>query len=162
MVTVSDPQAARLVAAAEEHHATLRAGLTERTEAFVAAIAVNRPYEWERTELANFLRAELLPHADIEKDLIYAAAESEQTAILVDVMEDEHRMLTALVGEVEQAVTVTDAVIAAGALVVLFDVRVEQENRHLLPALAASGVDLSRLLSDRPEIIGDTSAAGST
>jgi hypothetical protein len=156
MITVSDPSVARLFAAVEEHHAALRAGLTERTEAFIAAIAVNRPYEWERTDLTNFLRAELLPHAEVENELIYAAAEAEQTALLIRAMEDEHRMLIALVDEVEQAVTVTDAVIAAGALVVLFDVRVEQENRHLLPALAASGVDLSRLLADRPEIVGDT------
>lgn len=156
MTTVSDPMVARLISAAEAHHAQLRSRLNELTEAFVGAVAVHQPYDWEQAELVEFLHAELLPHADVEQELVYAAAETEQTRLLVGAMQDEHRMFTNLVDEVEHAVTVTDAVIAAGALVVLSEVRIQQEDRHLLPALAASGVDLQRLLSDHPEIIGDT------
>lgn len=162
MPGVEDPTAASLIAAAEKHHAQLRAELTERTEAFVAAVAMDQPYEWRQAELVDFLQETLRPHTEAEWNLIFSRAPTGQTALLLQAMEDEHHRVTALMDEVEQAVTVTDAVIAAGALVVLVDVRIQQENQHLLPALAASGVDLAQLLSEHPEIVGEAGSVGLT
>lgn len=118
MPGVEDPTAASLIAAAEAHHAQLRAELTERTEAFVAAVAMDQPYEWRQAELVDFLQETLRPHTEAERSLIFSRAPTGQTALLVQAMEDEHHRVTALMDEVEQAITVTDAVIAAGALVV--------------------------------------------
>lgn len=159
MTTTLDPAIAPVIAAAEAHHADLQARLTQRTEALVAAVATRTPYEGAQQKLVDFLRAELLPHAEVEEALLYAAASTEQTALLVRAMADEHRMLAALIEEVDQATNGMDAAVAAGALVVLCDVRIEQENRLLLPALAEAGVDLSTLLHEAPEIVGDTAGA---
>lgn len=156
MTTTSDAATASVTAAAEAYHAELQAGLARRTEALVAAVATRTPHESAQRELVDFLRAELLPHAEVEETLLYAAASTEPTALLVRAMQDEHRMLAALIEEVEHATNGMDAAVAAGALLVLCDVRIEQENRLLLPALAAAGVDLNTLLTDYPEIVGDT------
>lgn len=156
MTTTLDPAVSQVTAAAEAHHAELRDRLTQRTEALVAAVATRTPHEPAQRKLVDFLRAELLPHAEVEEDLLYAAASTEPTTLLVRAMQDEHRMLAALIDEVEQTTNPMDAAMAAGALVVLCDVRIEQENRHLLPALAEAGVDLTALLQEAPEIIGDT------
>lgn len=70
-------------------------------------------------------------------------------------------MIAALIDEIECATTPVDAAVAAGALVVLCDVRIEQENVHLLPALEDAGLDLAGLLGSHPEIIGGTTASPS-
>ena len=147
-----------ILAAAAAHHADLRTRLTERTEAFIEAIAAGSSAEAARTELIAFLRTELLPHAEVEDALLYTAVRTDTTALLVRAMQDEHRMIAALIDEVEQATTPIDAAVAAGALVVLCDVRIEQENVHLLPALEAAGLDLVDLLGSHPEIVGNTTA----
>jgi hypothetical protein len=66
-------------------------------------------------------------------------------------------MIAALIDEVGQAATGLEAAIAAGALVVLCEVRIEQEDRHLLPALEAAGLDLARLLGEHAELVGEPS-----
>ena len=159
MTTTLDPAIAPVITDAEAHHVYLQTRLTERTEALLATVATRTPHEEAQRELVDFLRAELLPHAEVEETLLYAAASTEQTALLVRAMADEHRMLAALIDEVDQATTALDAAVAAGALVVLCDVRIEQENRILLPALAEAGVDLTALLTEAPEIVGDTPGA---
>src|SRR5665811_807725 len=90
------------------------------------------------------------------RDRYASGTHQTQTSLLVRAMTDEHRMMVALIDEVDQAATAIDAAVAAGALVVLRDVRIEQENRLLLPALAEAGVDITTLLNETPEIIGDT------
>lgn len=147
-----------VLAAAAAHHADLRARLTQLTEAFIGEIAAGSSAPGPAGELITFLRTELLPHAEVEDSLLYTAVRTDRTALLVRAMQDEHRMIAVLVDEVEQATTPMDAAIAAGALVVLCDVRIEQENVHLLPALERAGIDLAELLGDHPEIVGKTTA----
>lgn len=147
---------AAVTAAAEAHHADLQTRLTKHTNALVAAVATRTGHEWAQRTLVDFLRAELLPHVEMEETLLYAAVGTEQPVLLIRAMEDEHRRIVGLIDEVEQAGNGTDVAVAAGALAALCAVRIEQENRHLLPALAEAGVDLSALLTNSPEIIGDT------
>lgn len=147
-----------VLAAAAAHHAVLQARLTQLTEAFIEVIAAGSSFEVARGELIAFLRSELLPHAEVEDTLLYTAVRTDTTALLVRAMQDEHRMIAALIDEVEQATTPMDAAVAAGALVVLCDVRIEQENVHLLPALEAAGLDLAGLLGNHAEIVGETTA----
>jgi hypothetical protein len=145
------------LAAAVSHHRELRAGLTRRTEAFVSAVGAGSAFGEEHRELLEFLRGELLPHVDVEDALLYTAVRTDRTALLVRAMQDEHRMIAALIDEVGQAATGLEAAIAAGALVVLCEVRIEQEDRHLLPALEAAGLDLARLLGEHAELVGEPS-----
>ncbi|TFV66932.1 UNVERIFIED_ORG: hypothetical protein E4P37_04180 [Bacillus sp. AZ43] len=143
-----------LTAAAENHHEDLRDRLVWYTETLIAAVATRQPHEAARAVLLEFLRDELLAHTEVEDGLLFTSAEGDRTALLAAAMQDEHRMVASLVCEIEQTTDAMDLVIAAGALVVLFDVCVHQENRYLLPALAAAGVDLEGLLVDVPEIVG--------
>lgn len=146
--------------AAEAHHAELQTGLTQLTETLLTSVANRAPHQPAQRELVDFLRGQLLPHAEVEQTLLYAAGTHQtQTSLLVRAMTDEHRMMVALIDEVDQAATAIDAAVAAGAVVVLCDVRIEQENRLLLPALAEAGVDITTLLNETPEIIGDTPRA---
>lgn len=160
MTTILDAPSPVLAAAAA-HHADLRTRLTDLTEAFIATIAADSPDPAPGGKLVAFLRTELLPHAEVEDELLYTAVRTDRTALLVRAMQDEHRMIAALIDEIECATTPMDAAVAAGALVVLCDVRIEQENVHLLPALEEAGLDLAGLLGDHPEIIGETTASPS-
>ncbi|MBO0812145.1 MAG: hemerythrin domain-containing protein [Microlunatus sp.] len=156
MTVTLDPPSPALTAA-RTHHDDLRAGLTELTESFMTAVADGGPTRTARDRLVRFLRTELLPHVEAEKAVLYGAADIPATALLTRAMHDEHRMMAALVKEVEQSTTI-EAVIAAGALVVLCDVRIHQENEELLPSLAAAGLDLDGLFDKHPEIAGPGAA----
>ena len=166
MTTTLDSPSSVLAAVAD-HHAELRTRLTECTEAFIGSItqttvpeaAESELVAFMRSELVTFLRSELLPHIEMENDLVYAAGRTEAASLLVRSMHDEHRMIEALIDEIEHAPKLMDAAIAAGALVVLCDVRIEQENIHLLPALQAAGIDLVELLGNHVELVGKTRAA---
>ena len=159
MTVTLDPQSPALTAA-RTHHDDLRAGLTELAESFIATVADGAPTRAARDRLVSFLRTELLPHAESEETLLYNTIRTPATGLLIRAIHDEHRMMAALINEVEQG-RAMEAAIAAGALVVLVDVRIEQENTQLLPALAAAGLDLGGLLGDHPEIVGSGDDHGS-
>lgn len=157
MTTIAAPHDTNTtaMAAAREHHARLRAGLVERTEALVAAVSARRPFHQAQHDLVGYLRHELLPHVEVEESLLYTGTATQQIALLVRAMQDEHRMVRTLIDELSHTTDGTDALCVASALVVLCDVRIEQEDRLLLPALAAYGLDLATVLGDHPEIVGD-------
>ncbi|CCG05662.1 hemerythrin domain-containing protein [Blastococcus saxobsidens] len=148
-----------ITAAAEIHHEDLRDRLVRHTQSVITAVTAHWPYEPARQDLVDFLNDELLAHTEVEEGLVYTAGENDRTALLVAAMLDEHRMMGALVREIEQATDGIDVALAAGALVVLYDVCVHQENRYLLPALADAGVNLTALVEDVPEIVGTARAA---
>lgn len=156
-MTVTLDSRSPALAAAKTYHDDLRAGLTELTESFIAAVTDGGPTRTARDRLVSFLRTELVPHTEAEEALLYEAAETPATALLTRAMRDEHRMMAALIKEVEQGRTM-ESVVAAGALVVLCDVRIQQENEQLLPSLAAAGLDLGGLVANRPEIVGPADA----
>lgn len=54
----------------------------------------------------------------------------------------------------ERALSPLDAAMAVRALLLLFALRMEKEEKVLLPALAAQGLDIGELLRGRPEIVG--------
>lgn len=157
MTVTLNPESPALTAV-KTHHDDLRAGLTELTESFIAAVADSGPTRPARDRLVSFLRQELLPHAEAEEHLLYGAAPTPTTALLIKAMHDEHQMMAALIKEVEHSTTM-ESVIAAGALVVLCDLRIQQENEQLLPSLAAAGLDLDGLFDEHPEIVGPADAA---
>lgn len=152
--TVHRPSATLMAATA--HHAELLERLAGRVEAFVETVRSGSSPEPSRSELLDFLRADLVPHTRVEDDLLYRAVRTDKTALLGRAMQHEHRVIAALIDDVEQGATNVDAAIAAGALLALCEVRIAQENTHLLPALEAAGLDLSELLGNRPELVGST------
>ncbi|MCF6744708.1 hypothetical protein E9529_10525 [Blastococcus sp. KM273128] len=140
------------VAAAPERHEHLRDGLVRHAEAVIGTVAAGQCHETARAELVDFLRGELIEHTRVEDELLLGAGGTGRTALLVAAVQDQHRMVGVLAREVERATDPLDLAVAAGALVVLFDVCAHQEDRYLLPALAAAGVDLDGLLGDAPTV----------
>lgn len=155
MTTAGHLQSAAL-AAATAHHVELMERLAGRVEAFVETVRSGSSPEPARSDLLAFLRTEFLPHTRVEDDLLYRAVRTDRTALLARAMKVELCVIAALIDEVECAGNSVDAVIAAGALLALCEVRIAQENAHLLLALEAAGLDLSQLLGNRPELVGST------
>jgi uncharacterized protein (DUF2249 family) len=146
--------------AVKDRHTDLQAGLADLTEAFVTAVGDGVPSRTARDRLVTFLRTELLPHAEAEVSLLYDAASRPETVLLSRAMRDQHRMMTALIDTVDRGATM-DAVMAAGALVALCDLRIQQENEQLLPSLTATGLDLYGVLGKHPEIVRAAHSGGS-
>lgn len=161
MASTFEPPAATVSVAVQSHHAALQAELTSLSEALLGTVSSGTGHGPAQRRLVQFLRAELLPHVEVEQDLLYAAGGGPAIALLVRAMRDEHRMVVALVDELDGAVRGVEAAAAAGALVVLCAVLIEQEDTHLVPALAGAGFDLG-LVGARPEMVGAQHAGGAT
>jgi iron-sulfur cluster repair protein YtfE (RIC family) len=145
------------LSAARDHHAELRDALVERTEHLLDAVGAGRSHLSARDQLLAFLRSDLFPHLDGEASLLYTGTATRQVALLVQAMQDEHRMLKAVIEQLADNEDPLQSACLASALVVLFDVRAEQEDQLLLPALAAYGLPLPTVLADHPEIVGPSS-----
>lgn len=141
--------------AISKHHRWLRDRVTELTSDLVDAVCAKQPHWPAQGRLLAFLREELLPHAKVEQQVLYDAGLSAGTALLCASLSVDHRMLTVLVTELEDADTGPEVAALAGGLVSLFFTRLEKEDTLLLPALAADGVDLAGLVADREELLGD-------
>jgi uncharacterized protein (DUF2249 family) len=142
------------------HHAQLAAQLQERTAAVLHA-AQHGDCAAPRTRLHEWYRSELIPHAVAEERTLYNAAEQlESTALLVQGMLAEHQALVGLIADLARAEAPFDIALAAASAESLFTVHLAKENDLLLPALAASGVDLGALLDGMHELLGSSGAAG--
>lgn len=145
--------------AVEAHHDTLQRELVRRTNALFDAVAARGAHEPAQRDLIDFLRGEVLPHAEAEELIFCEMAPDLQTTLLAQAMAVQQRQLAALADEVQHARTGMDAALAASALVALFMMRAEEEDTVLLPALAASGIDLADLLGGQPQILGELADA---
>ena len=155
-MTTADRLPSAGLTAATAHHRELTERLAARVEAFVDTVRSGSSPEPSRSELLAFLRTELVPHTQVEDELLYRAVRTDKTALLARAMQDEHRVIAALIDDVAEGATTVDAAMAAAGVLALCEVRITQENVHLLPALEAAGLDLSELLGNRPELVGST------
>jgi iron-sulfur cluster repair protein YtfE (RIC family) len=143
--------------AAEEHHAELWAELTARVYAVIEAVARGADPEPSRGELLDYLTREVVPHLRTEERMVYNLARGAGERGLVAAMELDHRALLRQVESIKKAVTPLEAAMAARAFLVLFALRMEKEEKVLLPVLAERGLDVRELLEGRPEIVGTPS-----
>jgi len=148
VIIATTPADAAAIETVRTHHAELAGGLAARVSALQRAARSGDNASPARTELVDWARAELLPHAAAEEAALYPAGRALAPAqMLVDAMLAEHRVLVDLVGQLSSGDAV-QAVGAATALQVLFETHMQKENEQLLPALAeASGVSLGGLLA---------------
>lgn len=142
--------------AAAGHHDALGAELVRLTDDLLSAVAARRPHEDARRELVAYARAEVLPHTSAEAELYTGAGLDGAAELLATTMAEQQEELAALVDRLDlaDAGDGVAAASAASALMALFLVRAAEEDRVLLPTLAASGVDVASLLGDRPELLG--------
>ena len=163
---MSQSDADRAAAAAVvAHHTHLEADLVRRVRALrdaategdaATGAADGAPWRDRQRELLDWLRTELLPHAAAEEKTLYpAAAALSDGRLLVDGMLGEHRAITAVVAELEQAGTAVDAVAAARALSALFETHLAKENDLILPLLLGDGrASLAGLLAGMHDLLG--------
>ncbi|GLW29310.1 hemerythrin domain-containing protein [Actinoplanes regularis] len=158
---LADQQAAQAVV---NHHSELAATLTAHVTRLVDAADAGTPTRvWAvRDQLATWLHAELLPHAYAEEASLYpVAAQLPGGKLLVDGMLGEHRVIAALVAELEGAASPVLAAATAYALHAVFASHLAKENDLIVPLLvAADDVSLAGLLDGMHDIIGaETGAA---
>lgn len=92
-----------------------------------------------RDELVDWARTELVPHAEAEEAVLYAAAVTMPgLKILVEAMIAEHRVLVGLIENLAAASHPVRAIAAAGGLRTLFETHVDKENTLVVPALVSS------------------------
>lgn len=152
---VADQQAAQAVV---RHHSALAATLTGHVTPLVNAAdaGILRQVWQRRDELAAWLHDELLPHAYAEEASLYpAAADLPAGKLLVEGMLGEHRVIAALVADLEAAASPVVVAATAHALQAVFASHLTKENDLVVPLLvAADDVSLAGLLDGMHDIIG--------
>ena len=158
---VADQQAAQAVV---RHHSELAATLTGHVTRLITAAdaGILRQVWAHRGELTTWLHEELLPHAYAEEASLYpAAADLPAGKLLVDGMLGEHRVIAALVTDLETAASPVVAAATARALQAVFASHLAKENDLVVPLLvAADEVSLAGLLDGMHDIIGAETEAG--
>jgi uncharacterized protein (DUF2249 family) len=151
---------ARAAEAVEAHHARMSGALAAHTEALVGSVARSAlgAADNARRELAQWCRAELLPHAMAEEQDMYPAARATaEGRLLVEAMLGEHRVLIDLVRQLEYDTDRFGAAAAATALRTLFESHLAKENELILPLLLTlPGVSVAELLGGMHELLGAT------
>jgi uncharacterized protein (DUF2249 family) len=154
----------RAAEAVVRHHTQLAATLARHVSELLEAAELGIAEQtWQRrAALAQWLHGELLPHAYAEEAALYpVAADLPKGRLLVKGMLDEHRLIAALVTELEAATSPVAAAAAARALHAVFGTHLTKENELIVPLLVAAGeVSLAHLLDGMHDIIGAEPASG--
>jgi uncharacterized protein (DUF2249 family) len=157
----ADERAAQAVV---DHHRQLAAALNGHVNGLLEAAEIGSLRQvWQhRDSLIGWLHTELLPHALAEEAALYPAAAAQPAGrLLIDGMLDEHRVITALVAEIEETSAPVAAAAAARALQAVFATHLAKENDLVVPLLvAADDVSLAGLLDGLHDVIG-SSGSGS-
>lgn len=153
--SVADQRAAQAVV---RHHSELAATLTGHVTRLIADAdaGILRQVWAHRDEFTTWLHEELLPHAYAEETALYpAAADLPAGKLLVEGMLGEHRVIAALVTDLEAAASPVVAAATANALQAVFASHLAKENDLVVPLLvAADEVSLAGLLDGMHDIIG--------
>jgi hypothetical protein len=130
--------------AVRRSHRLLRDRLTDLAEQVLAQLPHGADLTRSRAALVSFVRGEIVPRAVREETVAWTADPAVQQ--VVRALPGHHRLLEVLLEEICADTDGVTAAAAIGALVLLCDARWDGEERALLPALAAAGVDLEPLV----------------
>jgi len=153
----SDEADARAAEAVERHHAQLAGTLALKVESLIALARAGRPLDEEvRSDLVDWCRTELVPHALAEESTLYrVAAQRPEGRLLVEALLAEHQVILDMVEGLGQAADAVTAAVTAGALRAVFETHLVKENRQILPLLVGSpSVSVAELLRNMHELIG--------
>lgn len=143
------------VEAAEDHHADLWADLQAATTALIDAAARGDEGAPARPALLDQLHRRVLPHLAAEQTVLYGRARGAGLGALVAALELDHRAMVRLVATVEGASSDLAAALAARSFLLLFALRMEKEERVLLPALAERGIAVGQVVAGLAEVLGE-------
>lgn len=134
------------------HHAELAGGMATHVNRVLQSASVTQTGDViaHARALADWCKRELLPHALAEEDSVYASASAlPELDQLITSMRHEHQLLAQLVSELATSDNPADLIAKTGAVSVLFDAHLREENELVLPALAANpNISLSALLDE--------------
>ncbi len=150
--SAADAEAADKV---EQHHAEMAGRLALLTGSVLAAAGSGNVTE-SRDALLGWLRTDLVPHAMAEEKTLYpAAAELQETRLLVEAMLVEHTLIHRLVADLEAANTPVETAAVAKALQTVFDCHLAKENDQLIPTLVGSAkYSVAEMLDGMHELLG--------
>ncbi|HEX6968216.1 MAG TPA: hemerythrin domain-containing protein [Micromonosporaceae bacterium] len=152
------------MAAVVNHHAELAAGLEQRAAALIStAESAPDSVDLARRELLDYLHREVVPHAQAEERVLYAAATRLAAGrLLIDGMLDEHRAIVSCIEELAEAPTPVRAAAAARALTALFATHLTKENELVVPLIVGDPeTSLADLLAGMHELLGEAAAENS-
>ncbi|GEL17577.1 hypothetical protein, partial [Pseudonocardia asaccharolytica] len=114
-------------------------------------------HEEAHDELARFCRRQVLGLLTATDRVLYAAAaEANDTRLLVRALRTQHDLLAAEIEDLVRANTIGRAALAGHAILALLDGCRRVEQAVLLPAMAAiPGVDLAGLVDDLDAVLRD-------
>ncbi|TRW45667.1 hemerythrin domain-containing protein [Georgenia yuyongxinii] len=148
----------------EGRHAELSSRLTEHAHALIEAVAratdtAPRAPSIEhvvamRRELSEYLNGEFLAQLRTEEEVLYNFARGAGQGTLVASMEVDHRALLREVEQVDRAEGPLGAALAARAVLLLFALRIEKEEKVLLPGLIQAGIDAALVLGRPHHMLG--------
>ena len=129
-------------AAMIQHNARTLRVLRAHVESLVTAVSARGPVSASRPaldRLVDWCRLSLLPHAHAEEDTLYRpVAATEEGALLIDGMLEEHRAIERLVHDLAHVADPVRAVALAGALEAVVAGHLAKEDEQLLPLLVRS------------------------
>ncbi len=146
-------------AAMIQHNETTLRILQAHVESLVTAVSARGPVSASRPaleRLVDWTRAFLLPHARAEEVTLYrVVCDTEQGALLIEGMLEEHRALYRLVDELAHIVDPVRGVALAGALEAIVTSHLTKENEQLLPLLVRSPyIALDEALDGLDQLVG--------
>lgn len=142
----ADAEAAEKVV---EHHAAMLGQLGQLVARLESASDGATALQ-ARDAVVEWARAELVPHALAEEEVLYAAAaDLPAYKVLVEAMIAEHKVIIGLVDDIAVAQHPVPAIASAGGLRALLDSHVDKENNLLLPALVSSATHSVATLLDQ-------------
>ncbi len=134
-------------AAIVAHHAEMIRELRARVDGLIAAVGRGDPCGAAVTSITDYLDGTIFPHAAGEEATLYAAASPFEHR-LVESLLLEHAALRDLRTKLDRTREHAARVAIAGAIIDLFALHADKENRFVLPALLENpAVDLGELLS---------------
>lgn len=144
----------RVIQAIKTHHAQLARELDALTAAVLGA-ARKGDCTVERSQLHDWYRTELVPHAAAEEQALYnRASDLDTTSLLVRGMIAEHVALVSLIDKIAVVEQPLDVANTAASAQALFTIHLGKENDLLLPAMNSAGIDLAAALDGMHEILG--------
>lgn len=146
-------------AAMKVHNDTTLRVLRAHVEALVTAVSARVPFAATHPaldRLVDWCREELVPHARAEETTLYRPiAATEQAAMLIEGMLDEHRTMYRLVDQLAAVGDPVRAVALVGALEAVVSGHLAKENEQLLPLLVTSPyIALAEALDGLDQLVG--------
>jgi hypothetical protein len=153
----------RALEAMEGHHAAMLKRLDALAVALIHAVKTGNAADEHEAHviLVEWCETDMLPHGLAEEGPLYGGARrTPEARLLVDALLAQHQVIVGVIEELRLS-SGMDAAVAAGTLRGLFALHLQNENRVLLPFLAAHPeLSLAAVVEGLEELVGESHIHG--